>query len=205
MRVIVVEDNPLLRQLETEILSKLGYKVAATARAEEALQLLGAESAAMLIIDVQLPEGMDGIALARAARQRRSDLAVMVVSADADNVALEGIADEVLIKPFQIDEFEQRVVALARIAETLAAARRTSSDDLRAGTTAANERVVGDQKTRIRAWRRRAEELRTTADNFVVPSAQESLRRAAANYDQRANHVEAMLEGRPPAPEEETG
>lgn len=205
MRVIVVEDNPLIRQLETEILSNLGYEVAATARGEEALQLLGVESAAMLIIDVQLPEGMDGIALARAARQRRADLAVMVVSADADNAALEGIADEVLIKPFQIDEFERRVATLARIAETLAAARRTSSDDLRPGTTAANERVVGDQKTRIRAWRRRAEELRTTADNFVVPSAQESLRRAAANYDQRANHVEAMLEGRPSTPEEGTG
>ena len=205
MRVIVVEDNPLIRQLETEILSKLGYEVAATARAEEALQLLGAESAAMLIVDVRLPEGMDGIALARAARQRRPDLGIMLVSVDADNVALEGIADEVLIKPFQVDEFEQRVVTLAKIAETLAAARRTSSDDLRAGTTAANERVVADQKARIRAWRRRAEELRTTADNFVVPSAQESLRRAAANYHQRANHLEAMLEGRPPTPEEETG
>jgi hypothetical protein len=60
-------------------------------------------------------------------------------------------------------------------------------------------------RRQIEAWRRRAEELRTTADNFTIPSTQESLRRVAANLDMMANHAEALLAGMPTAPEEETG
>jgi len=55
MRVILVEDHPLVRQLEAEILSNLGYEVAATASAEEALQSLDVERAAILITDIRLP------------------------------------------------------------------------------------------------------------------------------------------------------
>jgi hypothetical protein len=50
-----------------------------------------------------------------------------------------------------------------------------------------------DVQIQIKAWRLRAEELRTTAVQFEVPSAQESLRRAAANYDNMADHAEALL------------
>jgi hypothetical protein len=49
----------------------------------------------------------------------------------------------------------------------------------------------------IARWRLRAEELRTTADEFTVPSAQESLRRAAANYERLADEAEALLTGHP--------
>src|SRR5215471_13301570 len=99
MRVILVEDHPLVRQLEAEILSNLGYEVAATASAEEALQSLDVERAAILITDIRLPGGMDGVTLARTARQRQCDLAVMLIGADVDDFApqdLEGIADEAL-------------------------------------------------------------------------------------------------------------
>ena len=58
---------------------------------------------------------------------------------------------------------------------------------------------------RIRAWRLRAEELRTAADNFSVPSAQDSLRRAAANYDRIADTAERSLGLRPPAPSDKAG
>jgi hypothetical protein len=47
----------------------------------------------------------------------------------------------------------------------------------------------------IAAWRLRAEELHTTADEFTVPSAQESLRHAAANYERLADEAEALLTG----------
>jgi hypothetical protein len=49
----------------------------------------------------------------------------------------------------------------------------------------------------------RAEELRTTADQFEMPSAQESLRRAAANYEKIADHAEALLTGQRPAVKDE--
>ena len=52
----------------------------------------------------------------------------------------------------------------------------------------------------IRQWRMRAEELRTTADQFGVPSAQDALRNAALNYLMMADNLEAQLGGHPPAP-----
>jgi hypothetical protein len=51
-------------------------------------------------------------------------------------------------------------------------------------------------RSRVSAWRTRAEELRTIADQFSIPSAQESLRRAASNYDKLAEDAEKSLEAR---------
>jgi len=151
---------------------------------------------------------MDGVTLARTARQRQCDLAVMLIGADVDDFApqdLEGIADEALSKPFRPREFEQRMATLARIAEALAEVRRTPSDALHAGAIAAKKRAISDKRARIRALHMRAEELRATADQFVDSSAQEPLRRAASNYDHRANRLEAMLEGRHSASGEKAG
>jgi hypothetical protein len=61
--------------------------------------------------------------------------------------------------------------------------------------------ALDKQRRTIEAWRRRALELRSTADNFRVPSAQEALNRAATNYEQMADHLEALLTGKKP-PEE---
>ena len=68
------------------------------------------------------------------------------------------------------------------------------------------EHVAHDKERRqIEAWRRRAVEIRAVADQFEVPSAQETMRRTAANLDMMADHTEALLTGRPKVPGEETG
>jgi hypothetical protein len=73
-------------------------------------------------------------------------------------------------------------------------------DAVRAPT--AVRQIGADMRSQIRAWRRRAEELRMTADQFEVPSAQDSLRRAARNYDRLADHAEGLLGGSPPEKDE---
>ena len=73
-------------------------------------------------------------------------------------------------------------------------------DPRRRATVAALLSPESDTHRReIRAWRMRAEEIRTTADNFEVPSVKASLRTAADNYDRMADHAEALLAGRPPS------
>jgi hypothetical protein len=67
-----------------------------------------------------------------------------------------------------------------------------------------NEAIVEKRRREIDAWRRRADELRATADQFKVPSAQERLRRIAANLNGVADHAEALLTGKPRAPGEKT-
>ena len=95
----------------------------------------------------------------------------------------------------------------------LAGDRALAADALAAvtGEVAASEmRAVvdaGDQqetRDRINKWRQRAEELRTAADQFREPSAQESLRRAGRNCEQMADYAEAILKGKP-TPHEKAG
>jgi hypothetical protein len=67
----------------------------------------------------------------------------------------------------------------------------------------AEENAAQKQRRRqIKAWRRRAAELRATADSFTVPSAQEALRQAATDLDAMADHAEAALTGKPLRPDE---
>jgi hypothetical protein len=76
-------------------------------------------------------------------------------------------------------------------------------DAVRAPTAA--RKVGAGIRSQIRAWRMRAEELRSTADLFEVPSAQESLRTAARNYELMADNLENLLGHRPAAKGEKTG
>jgi len=62
-----------------------------------------------------------------------------------------------------------------------------------------------ETRDRIKRWRQRAEELRTAADQFREPSAQEPLRRAAGSYDQMADFAEVLLDRKPMPPAERVG
>lgn len=64
---------------------------------------------------------------------------------------------------------------------------------------------TADAPEQIRRWRMQAEELRTAADQFVDPMARQSLRNAAATYQQLAENAEARLNGRPDAATGKTG
>jgi hypothetical protein len=67
-----------------------------------------------------------------------------------------------------------------------------------------DHRELTTAQREIKAWRMRAEELRATADQFEVPSAQEALRRAAANYDKLADQAKALLTKLPAPPSGKT-
>jgi hypothetical protein len=77
------------------------------------------------------------------------------------------------------------------------ALRKRTRDIIRLEITAQQRQVAIDPRSQIRAWRMRAEELRTTADQFSVPSAQETLRQLAANYHKMADNAQARLETHP--------
>ncbi|MFD0737882.1 PAS domain S-box protein [Lysobacter koreensis] len=79
--VLVVEDEPAVRQIAVAFLHSLGYRVHAFASAAEALQHLQRDdTTALLFSDVMLGNGMDGKELARAARRLQPKLAVLLTS-----------------------------------------------------------------------------------------------------------------------------
>jgi DNA-binding response OmpR family regulator len=76
--VLVVEDDPGVRDFLVSVLVQQGYRVIAAASGEEAVELLGGERAQLAVLDIGLP-GMDGFAVAE---QLAPDVPVIIVTGD---------------------------------------------------------------------------------------------------------------------------
>ena len=78
--VLVVEDNEALRRVVVRQLNSLGYRVLEAKQAEDALEVMELESIDVLLTDIVLPGGKDGVELARQARRRWPSIAVVFSS-----------------------------------------------------------------------------------------------------------------------------
>ena len=117
MRVLIVEDEPLLADGLTETLRREGYVADAVGSAEEAEAALKLTDVDLVVLDIGLP-GQDGFAWLRKLRARGGQQAVLVLTArDALGDRVHGLklgADDYLVKPFATEELVARVSALAR-------------------------------------------------------------------------------------------
>jgi two-component system phosphate regulon response regulator OmpR len=115
-RVLVVDDDPAVREMLTDYLTEHGYDVAAAAGGEAMRAQLARALPAVVLLDVGLP-GEDGLTLARYVRERYDIGIVMVTGADAviDRVAgLEVGADDYIAKPFDPRELRARLKSVLR-------------------------------------------------------------------------------------------
>jgi PAS domain S-box-containing protein len=120
LRVLLVEDEPEVRNVVTNFLNSMGCKVTQATTAEMALtKLAGDERFDLLVSDIALGAGMRGTELAELARQRMPQLAVLLMSGYSSELLGSGEASspELLRKPFTRQELTR---AMARV---LAAAR----------------------------------------------------------------------------------
>src|ERR1700682_678856 len=117
MRILVVEDDPLLAAGLARILNRCGHAVDRAATGIQADNLLRSTSYELVVLDVGLPD-IDGFEVLRRFRLRRARTNVLVLTArDAVEDRVHGLdlgADDYLTKPFAIAEFEARVRALLR-------------------------------------------------------------------------------------------
>lgn len=124
--VLVVDDDTQLRIAVARALRVAGYDVKVAAAGEEALEAQRHDPADVLVLDVSMPLGIDGLETCRRLRARRDNVPVLMLTArDAveDRVAgLDVGADDYLVKPFDLTELLARLRALLRRAEPLAAA-----------------------------------------------------------------------------------
>lgn len=116
-RLLLVEDEPQIRQLVAEILTSLGYAPVTAEDGPTAMALLGEGlQVGALVTDIGLPGGMDGRQLADFVRQMRPGLPVLFITGYAADAAqrpdfiAEGM--DLLVKPFSTDALAARLHAL---------------------------------------------------------------------------------------------
>lgn len=120
--VLVVEDDPKLRQLICTVLVKNGYRATGECNGENALEVLDKEYVDLIICDIMMPE-MDGFQMTRALRDSNYSQPVLMVTArdtfaDKQRGFLSG-ADDYMVKPIDVNEMLLRVGALLRRAKII--------------------------------------------------------------------------------------
>src|SRR6188474_3789939 len=116
-RLLLVEDDPTLRQALTFNLAREGYEVSSTADGESALEAARNERLDLILLDVMLP-GMSGLEVLRALRRDGVSTPIIVLSAKGDEidrvVGLKVGADDYVSKPFSRPELLARIEAVLR-------------------------------------------------------------------------------------------
>src|SRR6266540_1998439 len=124
MKLLLVEDDRIVRIPVRDALRAAGYAVTECADGSSALRASESEAHDIVLSDVRLP-GLDGISLFRKLRQFQPDVAVLLMTAHADtedavSVMREGARDYIL-KPFEIEEL---VLRIGRVRQELEFRRR---------------------------------------------------------------------------------
>ena len=111
-KVLVVDDEPEVRQVLIEFLSSRGYDVIPASRGAEAVAIVERDKPDLVLLDVTMPD-MDGVETLRRLNAIAPDLAVIMVTANADigvtsKLLALGAVDYVP-KPFDLDYLDQAV------------------------------------------------------------------------------------------------
>ena len=116
-RLLIVEDDPTLRQALTFNLTREGYEVTSAADGEAALEAARSDRLDLVLLDVMLP-GMSGVEVLRVLRREGITTPVIILSAKGDEidrvVGLKVGADDYIAKPFSRPELLARIEAVLR-------------------------------------------------------------------------------------------
>jgi PAS domain S-box-containing protein len=105
LKILLVEDDALIRYSTADMLESLGHSVIAVGTAQKALEALSSEID-VLMTDLGLPD-MDGLQLMEVCRQERPDLRVVLATGDASATQVDHPGLLSVIKPYSSDDLER--------------------------------------------------------------------------------------------------
>jgi two-component system sensor histidine kinase/response regulator len=132
-RILVVEDQPMDRELLVRVLRQAGHEVEAVGSAAEALERVRTSRPEVILCDVCMP-GMDGLAFCRQVKAELGDQFVPVLFVTALTrpehlvAGFEAGAEDYIEKPFDFHELQVRVRTMLRIGRLHAAVRRHAQE-----------------------------------------------------------------------------
>ncbi len=119
--ILIVEDDPAIGAFVQTALEREGFEVELVKRGEAAIERVEITSPDLILLDLMLPGGLDGLQVCRALRRRSQYIPIIMLTAKDDDVdkvvGLEMGADDYITKPFKIRELLARVRALLRLVQ----------------------------------------------------------------------------------------
>lgn len=115
-QILVVDDEPFLRDLLRRSLQHAGYMVHTAQNGDEALALFSSNPIDLVLVDVRMP-GMNGHTVCATIRQQSDVPIILLTSLDKPEEMIQGYnagADDYITKPFQFREIAVRIEALLR-------------------------------------------------------------------------------------------
>ena len=152
-RILVVEDEDVIRDFEVINLKRSGYEVVDVPSGEEALQIFDRNPAYfdVAVLDVMMP-GIDGFEVCRRIREKNSSIGIIMLTAKSQEMdKVNGLmigADDYVTKPFSPSELVARVDALyRRVAMAAEKAAAPAPNEIKSGPLSSIPRAVPSRRT----------------------------------------------------------
>ncbi|HML10430.1 MAG TPA: response regulator [Stellaceae bacterium] len=103
-KILIVEDDDLIREIVITILRESGFDIRADSNADDALGRIERKNFDLVIADIDLPGGLNGLRMMQKARERQPGLRCLFISGWYLPIVCDPLIDEFISKPFRPGE-----------------------------------------------------------------------------------------------------